>query len=375
MISEISHAESDIFDEESTILTPESTLSQNKEEITVLIITGNVPLAKLTPDGKSYQGILYDIWKLIRDKLKHKYTFIEIFSDDSNYDQMTKDTATSKYNVVIGPFQITSSRIKIINFTNNLIISKNAILHLPTANIILQIMTIIKTIILRPLMLLIVIGVILGWILNKVEPKRFKQASIPAQFALRRSIITVVASLFGEAGFLTENTTLSNAGILTVLFIMTLAFFFVLLLQAYITEKVLDMNTHMSHNKYNIKDKLLLSPTGYAVAKFMERYGAKIEYHDKSLPELVELYIKNPDKYIGISLDYYDAIGNERPELGLTTSAKDFGYKEVTWIVSKDKPKLLIDINLAMIPIQYNLEPYMICKKYISKSHTHLCNL
>ena len=207
------------------------------------------------------------------------------------------------------------------------------------------------------------------------EPNRFKKANAKQKFAIRRAITTVIASLFGEAGFLTENTTLSYSGLFMVLFIMIFSFFFVMVLQAYVTERVLDMNTDKYYNTSNIKDKILLSPKGYAVAKFMERYGAKIEYHEKKVPELIDMYIKNPDKYIGISLAYFDAIGNERPEIGLRASKSDFGFKEVCWIVNKTKSQLLIDLNFAMLPVQFNLEPYNICKKYVDIDDIYLCNL
>ena len=84
---------------------------------------------------------------------------------------------------------------------------------------------------------------------------------------------------------------------------------------------------------------------------------------------------KKTEKYAGISLDYLDAVGNEIPGIGLKASQSDFGYKEVCWIVRKDKPYLLAYINFAMLPVQFNLEPYNICKKYLSMEDSSICNL
>lgn len=346
-----------------------------KEEIHVFINMGGHPLARKTPDGKGHEGILYDIWKLMRVSLEDKYTFVEHFDTRTNYDQITKDVASGKYDIAIAHFQLTDGRMRDVNFTNNLIIGKNTILHLPKLAIGNQIVTILKNVILKPLILLLISGVILGLVLHMFEPNRHRKANAKNKFAIRRTIATVIASLFGEAGFLSENSTLSYSGLFTVLFILTFAFFFVMVLQAYVTEKVLDMNKGKYYNTSNIKDKILLSPKGYAVAKFMERYGAKIEYHEKTVPELIDVYLKNPDKYIGISLAYFDALGNERPDIGLLASQSDFGFKEVCWLVDKNKPQLLKDLNFAMLPIQFNLDPYNICKKYMDQKDVYLCNL
>lgn len=348
---------------------------KEKEEIVVFVNMGGHPLAQKKPDGNGYEGILYDCWKLIKENMKDKYTFKEVFEERTDYDQMTKDVKSGKYDMVIAHFQLTEDRMKIINFTNNLIISKNTILHLPKVDLGQQIKAIFKKVIVGPVIILLVFGLVLSIILHYFEPKRHMKANAKSTNAFRRTLATVIASLFGEAGFLSENSTLSISGLLIVLFIMIFAFFFVMLLQAFVTDQVIDINKAKHYNQYNIKEELLLSPKGYAVAKFMIRYGAKIEYHAKTISEIIEIYRKDPDKYAGISLDYLDAIGNEIPGIGLKASQSDFGYKEVCWIVTKKKQYLLEDINYSMLPMQFNLEPYNICKKYLSVEDSTICNL
>ena len=118
-----------------------------KEVINVFINMGGHPLAMKSPNGKEHRGILYDIWKLMRVKLDEKYTFIEHFETKTNYDQLSKDVENGKYDMVIAHFQLTENRMKRINFTNNLIIGKNTILHLPKVDIKDQLMVVIKKII------------------------------------------------------------------------------------------------------------------------------------------------------------------------------------------------------------------------------------
>ena len=332
-------------------------------------------LAHKIPNSSNYQGVLYDIWKLVREKLQHKYTFIEHFIKSNNYDKMTVDVSTGIYDMVVGPFTITLDRLKIINFTNNIIVNKHTILHLPRVSMSRTIKIIIKKVIIGPLVIAICIGIILGAILHLFEPTRYVKARVIEKFALRRTITTVIASLFGEAGFLSENSTMSISGIIIVFFILIFAFFFVMLLQAVVTDRVIDLKSDSAYNIHNIKGTILLCPTGYASGIFMKRYGATIEYHDDTITNIIKLYLQNPTKYAGISLDMFNSVSHESSEFNLVSSNSDFGYSEVCWVVSKKHQQLIKDINMTLVPIQFNLRPYYICKKYLNKEQVYLCNL
>jgi len=344
-----------------------------KKVIKVFVNQGNDSLSQVSADGKEHNGVMYDIWKLVKEKLNNKYIFKEEFGEMSNYDKMVSDTAAGKYDLIIAPFSLTKERFEKINYTSNIILGKITILHLPKLTIYQQILSIYDNIVKGPLIILLISGFILALLLYYFEPKRYIKARAKDKYAWRRTLATVIASLFGEAGFLSENSTLSIPGLLIVLFIMIFAFFFVMLLQAYVTDKVISINENNTYTRENIKNQVLLCPEGYAVGKFMQRYGAKIEYHNKTIKELKEYYIKNKEKYIGISLDYFDAINEETDDL--VTSTSPFGYSKMKWIVNKKYNTLLEDINYTLIPIHFNLYTYRICKKYVNDHDARLCNI
>ena len=357
----------------------EAILQQNKV-INVLVnlrrdTPKNSTLAFKIPNESGYQGVLYDIWKLVREKLQSKYTFVEHFKSYSNYDQMTESVSDGKYDIVIAPFTITTKRMKIVNFTDTVILNRHTILHLPKLSMKDTIKTVIQKVIIGPLLVAICIGIVLGLILHWFEPNRYVKARVKKPFALRRTISTVIASLFGEAGFLSENSTLSIAGIVIVFFILIFAFFFVMLLQAVVTERVIDLKKDKAFTTDNLNNQLLLSPKGYAAGIFMQRYGANIEYHDKPIKEIIDIYLKNKNKYSGISLDIFDATSHASKKNNMVTSKSDFGFTGQSWVISKQYPELLHEINTVLAPIRFNLHPYYICKKYLNISQVYLCNL
>ena len=97
----------------------------------------------------------------------------------------------------------------------------------------------VKDILLIPILIMVVLGIVLGYIINLIEPQRWKKSNTKSEYALRRSIFSAISAFFGEMGFLVENSTLSWAGMSIVMLIAILAFFGVMLLQAETTSKVL----------------------------------------------------------------------------------------------------------------------------------------
>lgn len=354
--------------------TMESEYTPKKEVINVLIDVNNIPGAKKTPDGSGYQGILYDIWKLVRDKLQNKYTFVEHFRKLSSAPRVIHQLSNGEYDIVIAPMQKTLARIKKVNFTNNIIVNKHTILHLPIPITISTFKMVTNKLITRPLVLSICISIILGLLLYWIEPIRFIKARTPKLFARRRTLLSTSASLFGEAGFLSENSTMSIAGISMVIFIIIVSFFIMMIMQALITDKVLNLQKNSYYNIHNIKGKVLLCQKGYTSGSFMARYGAKIKYYDKTNKDIIDIYIKNPTKYIGVILETFDAIGELQSNNKLVISRSDFGFLYIYWIINKRKLQLLTDVNMALFQISFNYTKYSSCKQYLSHDNSYLCN-
>ena len=78
--------------------------------------------------GDKYVGLLYDLWSLIKDKLKDQYTFEETFDESTNHTQFVKDVSEN-YDVGIGPFHLDTKRLQYCFFTQPVLIGRNVILY------------------------------------------------------------------------------------------------------------------------------------------------------------------------------------------------------------------------------------------------------
>jgi hypothetical protein len=335
--------------------------------------TKTIRVLILTPNSNKKE-LIREIWERIREKLKHKYQFVETNIKTANFNKMISMIHRGEQDLVIAPFQITQERASKVDFTYTILESKDSILYFPKMTTFAIIKMLLFKVFLGPIIALFVFGFLFGIALYYFEPKRYLRASkVSKKNALRRYIVTATSALFGEAGYLSENTTLTIKGIILMFIIMLFAFFFVMYIQAVTTEKVLDIRKINTITRDNISEKTLLSPKGYAIAKNLERLGANIKYVKKSLDDIIQDYIRNPDSADGVVIDYIDAKTREKPDIKLITNESELGYKEIAFAVSKNEVNLLRDLNLEIIRMQDSLETERICKGYIPHDAAYLC--
>lgn len=344
------------------------------KEINVLVIKGPGLLANkvnINDKHSKYTGLLYEIWKIVKNELSDKYTFKETFKEYSNYDKMVKLVHDGTYDIVIGPFQYTKNRMKYVHFSPSIILSKNSILAYDNLNIYTYFKTLFFDVFIKPFSILFILGLVFGYILYKFEPNRFSYLK-NKNLSLRRAIITTTATFFGEAGYLAENSSLTTFSILFLFLVMIIAFFFTIYLNAYTTKKLLHLHKNYTINRNNLHKYTFLSPKGYNVAEQLKKAGAKIKYLDMSIPDIIKYYKKNRKKYNGIALGFFDAKSREGD--GLNTNVSNLGFKEVCFVVSKRDDLFFEDINNSIIDIQENLYTERLCKAFIPHE-SHMCVL
>ena len=348
-------------------------IKYNSKKINVLIhLTDDYRSTKKTHNMSDYTGFCWDIYQKIKNNLSDKYEFIEYFEYTDNYKKMINDVYNNKYDLVIAGFVHTEEGESMVNYTETIILTENSILHFNKTSPLKLLFSITKSHI-KPIFVLLILGIILGFILNYFEPNRFKKSRSKKIYSIRRTILTVIASLFGEAGFLAENSTLKLKGVIFTILIMIIAFGFVLYLQAIVTDRVIEINKHDEINRENIKNHTILSPKGYPVSNMLQKFGAKIKYMDKSLPEVIDYYIKNPESGDGVAIDYFNALYYQQPSKGLIISDSFFGHEQFSFIVNKNNTELLEDLNNIIMKLRENLEPLRICKKYFDLKKRSLC--
>ena len=362
----------------------------SKKYANVLIILGSPKAAGSTYETKStegetiYSGFTYTLWKRIKEGLSDNYEFNEEFRKVLNYGKLVDELVANKYDIVVGLFYRTPERLEKINFTTPIVLSQNSILTLDKINYVERLMITMKDLLLGPMIFLLVMSIIFGFFIYKLEPNRgefidqvknskFKMSQ--KNLSYRRSFMTTVAAFFGEMGFLAENTTLGNKGLVLVIFVMILAFNFVLVLQAQATTFDSELQKRGVMNRENIKEKSLLCIKGQAVGKKCERFGANIVYKkDMNLEKLIEYYKENKDQFNGIVVDSTSGIFYQEDKLNLETAG--FGQQMTSFAVSKSSLGLLKDVNKEILKLQDSLEQERICRAFFSEDDAKsLCNV
>ena len=334
----------------------------------------------------SYTGFPYEFWKKIKEGLTDSYEFKEDFKNVTNYTKVIKsiNSGLLDYDVVVGMFYRTPQRLELINYTSPVLLSQNAILTFNKIGYAERIMITMKELLLGPMLMLFSLSLICGFIINRMEPNRSefidqvsnsKFSTSKRNLSFRRSVMTAVAAFFGEMGFLAENTTLSLRGLFFVVLIMTMAFMFVLVLQAQATTFDAELQKRGTLNRKNIESKHLLCMKGHATAKKFERLGATITYiEDKNLTELLQYYEENKDQFDGVTVDSTTGIFHRTDKLNL--EAEGFGLQMTSFIVKKEQVTILNDINKRILDLQNSLDQERICKSLFSGDDAAtLCNL
>ena len=182
----------------------------NKENINVLVMVGDGQAAteRFLSDGTSYYtGLVYDIWKKAKIHLEKDFIFKEHFIKTTNYTDTINQIESGKYDVGISAYTIITERLKKVHFTKPLMVSKDVILYKDKINIFYKMKLIFTQILLKPLILLLILSIIFGYLMHYIEPHRHKKIEgISKKHGLRRSIFTILSALFGEMGFLFENS-------------------------------------------------------------------------------------------------------------------------------------------------------------------------
>lgn len=373
----------------------QNTNNSEKPTIKILVVIGNTGTTtkKLkNPNGTtSYSGFPWDLWKKIEEKIEHKYNFEYFNSDETgdgstNYNKFCELVNKGKYDIVLGTFHYTEYREKLINYTNPINIDFSSIIHYPQTTLIGSIRKILYPIS-KLIIILVILGILFGIILSKIDKKRNNKKG--AGYVLR-VVLTTVASMFGEMGFLTENSSITARAMISVLLIMVIAFILITFVQAEILKNLLrDDSGKITFD--NIGKKRLIGFEGYATVVKLKRYNQnftlfdfkknkdKKKKNDKTnkmddTEKLLKMYMDNTDKYDGVALAYCrtDPYLKKYPKL----IASNFGNEPCSYVVNFKNTKFLKDVNYSIMVLKNNLELKRICNSYYNvEEGSSVCSL
>lgn len=360
--------------------------SNNKKKIKVIVFigpntSGIVAHEKHKGTSNQYEGYSWDLFQkcMFSPSLDEKYTFDINYTDFgwTNYTQTIKDIHSGKYDIAISAFIATHEREMLINFTTPINIDANAIYHIDGKGSALSKLSSMGLDMFLYILISISIGIVIGLVLYYGNPKRrrFIRGSSKKSFFIR-SIITGIAAMFGEMGFLSENASHTYMGVIIVVITMLTAYISLIIIQAHVTSALVEHRINKGISKYEFNSGIILGHEGYAIAKKIEDDGAKIHYiKGKTNDELLKFYIDNSDKYKGVALSYCDAYPQLTvyPELRASIG---FGNEPSSWPVSSNKIDFLEDLNNTLMTLRKSRVMQTLCTKYFGDiPHIPTCSL
>lgn len=309
-------------------------------------------------------GYWWDIWQNIEKELKGKYVFKYHYTDpkkNTDYDKICRDIHSGKYDLCLGLFRRTKEREQIINYCAPILIDANTVLYKASNNNLFNVIEVMKKI-WKQFVFLLILGIIFGLCLTFFDKSRSRYMTKKrGNNFLIRSIMTGIASVFGEMGYLSERSTPKIKSIFISTIIIMISFIIILYIQGEVTRILVNEELH-DVNKSNIRSKPILGEEGYAVLKALESQGATIERKKNNIDNIIKLYLENPDKYLGVGMSYTESIPFSQI-YGLK-AALGFGFYSATGIISEKFHDLKEDINYHIAKLRNRGKLQRICHSY-----------
>ena len=336
-------------------------------------------------DGTNvYSGYYWDVWTLIEEKLKDKYTFEKSFSNDNvtNNDFIIKQTADGIYDLVIGQFFHLKRYENIITYTQPVVLNSTVIIHKKKDDTLTNITTLIWS--LRYMFYYMVgFGLVIGlalWVFDRgrnFHLSRIRKAKNKNQMSFIRSLITGVSAMFGELGYLSENAKNSSFSFFLLVIICITAFVGYTYIQSTFTSKLLQIKEDSYYTSTNIPYNKCLSYRNAAETDKLQRYGIRPKYFDEkdiSITDLIKKYQENSNKYDGVVTNYIDAQYIIKQFTDLTLS-NNFGFEPISFIINQNLHKLKEDVNLSILTLRQDLILDNVCNKYYKDISSFVCSL
>ena len=348
--------------------------NNNKKTIKVIVFidtqrSGIVAHKKHVGTGEGYEGYAWELFQkcMVSPSLKNKYKFDIHYTDLgwSNYDQTIKDIEAGKYDIAIAAFYHTENWERVVNLSTPILIDANAIFHIQDDREVIT--DILNTILLmsKYTIFIIILGIMIGLLLYYGNPKRIKYIrGITQHNFFIRSMITGVAAMFGEMGFLSENASHTYRGGLIVIVGMFIAYVSLIIIQAKVTSVLVEKRISKGLNKYTMNKGLILGHEGEAVGRKIQADGARLQYiKDKTTDELMKFYMDNTNKYKGVAISYCEAFHYLEIYHNLEASI-GYGYEPSSYAVNRNQVDFLNDLNITLLELRKTRVMEGICKKY-----------
>lgn len=319
-----------------------------------------------TLDGKKEKrgyGFMQDVWNQIKDLGKFENAKVDYIEYGYPMTDLINEVNEGKYDFAIGNFSVTPKRVEKVSFTRPLYLNLQSVLYYPKESSLKKFSKVVIKTLMYPLLFLIIIGLLSGFILFFVDKKRGK----------KRAILSSLASMFGEMGNISERSNLTFMGMLVAFLIMLISYYVAVYLQAVTVGQISDANQIGEINRSTIKGKNLLVEKNFPYAPQLAEKGAIIHYKDMDKKELIKYYSKNQEKYDGVIMDYETAKNFQKDDDNFLISSNTLGWDEISIPVNPARPDLVEKLNQILEVMRENGQMIDACQEYFGEDDKYLC--
>jgi hypothetical protein len=344
-----------------------------KNDLNVGVIV-NEPYIYYDKIKKRYAGVIYDNWLVIKQNLEKKYNVHEKIIKDNDFDKFIEDMKNNKYDIGVGPFTESENRFDKVLFTTPILIERNSLLHKTETTLVGLLARVFETHIIPIFIIIILIGIFLGSLLNRMISSHKNLLKDKKSFA-----ILSVGSLLGAHGPILSRALefTSRMPVIFVFGILFISMFTSHIIQAIITSKLVTGSTNINVRNIikNNQHKKIIVPKHYILTeKANQIYNSAIKtvvMDHKNYDDVIQYYLKQTDKFHGISLP--SLVCQEYAKKYNLVHDNTFGNEQLNFVVNLNKPTVLMDLNEQIVRIRDRFILRDNCKTYLDESNLQIC--
>jgi ABC-type amino acid transport substrate-binding protein len=319
------------------------------------------------------EGYLYDMWNFIANKLNYNVKEKIVFGKGiepktgRTYDEAIKLFEKSNYDVLIGNFAITNDRLKNFNFSRALALIRPVITYKQNLNesyikqsgklnqIKGELITFFNNYIL-PLIILLFISVILGYLLHLSDPKKR---------TINWAIWGTMGSFLAEPGTIVEMTNPKNfLSVFISFIILAVAFYFAMYLQAKAVASEIESGNVKDQFFHGLKGKTVVTTKGSFQEEIIKDKGGIPKYIDsKNYDDKINKWLGRRD-LMGLMTYEETYKNNKLKSKGINKSNFNFGHVELGFLINKKRTDILNEINNIIIFANDKKITNAMCTKY-----------
>ena len=301
-----------------------------------------------------YDGALVELWNKIKKDLNLETN--NVYYEISDHDKIFTDLQKNKIDIIVGPIKLDINLYNNLRYSEPIMLNPIEIAYYSKSSTLSKYISTFYRKLLYPILMIIFIGCILGYILYKIEPNRGK----------KRAIFSTIASMLGEMGSIAENSNLGIIGMIFCFSLMLFSYYGVIFLQALTVDDVMN-NDFDEITLNNVANKKILIEHDNEIRYLLKNYYNVdvVEYNstNKKL-NIYEYYVKNYKKFDGFVDDFQRLQFLKKNDKNLVISKSIFAYNTIRIASNKKNQDLLYKINGQIIELIENKYFLNVCKKY-----------